>query len=98
MRQIGHEVACAAETIISPSHRSIDKALMHRIDSALVAMTEAEQIAYLSEAVYQERLLPSKDGEEITARERDRVEGLSARPHRGSRGEADGHRTLGAVL
>ena len=64
-------------TIINPSHRSIDKALMHRIDSALVAMTEAEQIAYLSEAVYQERLRFHQDGEEITAKERDRVEGLA---------------------
>ena len=42
-------------TIINPSHRSIDKALMHRIDTTVVAMTDAEQIAYLSEAVYQER-------------------------------------------
>ena len=64
-------------TIINPSHRSIDKALMHRIDTTVVAMTDAEQIAYLSEAVYQERRRFHQDGEEITAKERDRVEGLA---------------------
>ena len=64
-------------TIINPSHRSIDKALMHRIDTTVVAMTDAEQIAYLSEAVYQERRRFHQDGQEITAKERDRVEGLA---------------------
>ena len=64
-------------TIINPSHRSVDKALMGRIDRQLMAMSESEQIAYLSETVYQERLRFDRDGDEVTPKERERIEGLA---------------------
>ena len=64
-------------TIINPSHRSIDSALMGRIDRQLIAMSEVEQIDYLSETVYQERLRFDREGDDVTAKERDRIEGLA---------------------
>jgi glycerol-3-phosphate O-acyltransferase len=75
MKGLGSRVP--PRTIINPSHRSIDKALMERIDRLLMAMSEAEQIAYLSEAVYHERIRFERDGDEVTPKERDRVEGLA---------------------
>jgi len=50
---------------------------MGRIDRHLVAMSETDQIAYLSETVYQERLRFERDGDDATVKERERIDGLA---------------------
>ena len=67
----------ATHTLINPSHRSIDKALMGRIDALLSGLDEAELVAYLSDTVYLERARFDREGDAQGAKERERIEGLA---------------------
>jgi len=64
-------------TIINPSHRSMDKALLGRLDSKLAAMSDDELVAYLSEVVYLERQRFDREPEDVTTKDRDRIEGIA---------------------
>ena len=63
--------------LINPSHRSIDKALVSRIDDLLASMTENEIYRYLSETVYLERQRFHGSPDQVSEQERSDVENLA---------------------
>jgi len=67
----------ATHTLINPSHRSIDKALIGRMDEFLGALDDQAMAAYLANTVFLERSRFSKHPDGVTAKERDRIEGLA---------------------
>ena len=64
-------------TLVNPSHRSVDKALLERLDTQLATMTDADLVDYLSDVVYQERQRFARDPADCTAKDRERIEGLA---------------------
>ena len=67
----------ATHTLINPSHRSIDKALIARIDAQLESLDEAALVSYLSDTVYLERQRFARDKDPVESKERERIEGLA---------------------
>lgn len=67
----------SSRLIINPSHRAMDEALMGRIDGLLAAMSDEERTTYLSDTVYQERLRFARAPNDVSTKERDRVERLA---------------------
>ena len=63
--------------LINPSHRSIDKALLGRIDAQLGEMSDEALVEYLAEAVYLERQRFERDSGGATPKDRERIEGLA---------------------
>ncbi len=64
-------------TIINPSHRSIDAALLDRLERKLAGMPDDDLVDYLADAVYLERQRFACDPHDSTPKERDRIEGLA---------------------
>lgn len=63
--------------LINPSHRSIDKALVMRIDALLDGMDKGEVHRYLSETVYLERQRFHRSPDQVSEQERSDIEGLA---------------------
>lgn len=63
--------------LINPSHRSIDKALVTRIDMLLDSMDEVEVYRYLSETVYLERQRFHRSPNQASEQERSDIENLA---------------------
>lgn len=63
--------------LINPSHRSIDKALIMRIDALLDRMGESEVHRYLSETVYLERQRFHRSPDQVSEQERSDIEHLA---------------------